>query len=293
MDKNFIKCKAYAKINLSLNITGEKNALHMVDMVLTSVSVADEITIAKRYDNNVNIGFSDSSICENNNTVAKTIKLLKSYVGEFGADINIIKNIPLAGGMGGSSADVGGVINALDGLFKFNLSPCTKAEIGLKVGSDVPYMINGGYARVSGVGDTIKNIDSDCKLNMVIVSHDKGISAKDSYDKFDTLYPSKNYTPTDNNILIKKLENNQDDFYSLLDNALLKPSVMIYSEIQNTIDMLEKTDALKVLMTGSGTCVVAFYKSREQALKVCEQFNASGHNCLYATNVKSGTEIIE
>lgn len=291
MENKAIKCKAYAKINLTLNITGVKDGMHLLDMVLTSVSIADDIVIKKRQDNQINIRVINTRSLADHNSIEKTVEALKSRVGEFGADISVTKKIPFAGGMGGSSATASGIIEGINCLYSFNLSLQQKAEIGLSIGSDVPYMLQGGFARVTGCGEIVEKFKSDTVLNMVIVSHSEGVSSGDSYKKFDEIYESKSLVLANNDTLVKKLQNGESDIYSLVSNALTKPSSELFGGITSTINMLSQTPCSGVVMTGSGACVVAFYDSIKTAKSVVKDLKSKGVTCECATNVEYGVEI--
>ena len=116
------KFKAYAKINLSLNITGTENGYHMLDSVVTTIDVFDTISVRKRKDDKITLTMkgvgANLLLDERQNNAYKAAALFKQTFDTKGMDITVVKRIPLGGGLGGSSADVAGVLNALKQLFK-------------------------------------------------------------------------------------------------------------------------------------------------------------------------------
>ena len=106
-----IRNKAYAKINLSLNVYNTENGYHNLDSVVCTVNLYDEITVSKRKDDKINLimrGIGEDVLSNTNNNAYKAAQLFKETFNTKGMDIKIIKNIPLAGGLGGSSADIAG-----------------------------------------------------------------------------------------------------------------------------------------------------------------------------------------
>ena len=115
-----VRVKAYAKLNLTLGITGKERGYHLLDSLVCSVDLYDLITLKKRKDRLVTVEMHgrDTELLpfEENNAV----KAAESYIdffGTSGVDIAVYKNIPLGAGMGGSSADAAGVIRGLGRLY--------------------------------------------------------------------------------------------------------------------------------------------------------------------------------
>ena len=115
-----VRQKSYAKINLTLKVTGAEGGFHTLDSVVASVDLYDLIVLKKRRDKLVSITMhgcgSEQIPFESNNAV----KAAESFINEFdtcGADITVYKNIPMGLGLGGSSADSAGVLNGLARLY--------------------------------------------------------------------------------------------------------------------------------------------------------------------------------
>ena len=176
--------KINAKINLSLNVVGKEDGYHMLDSVAASVDIADVITV---YESKSPVAkFSNRDIdAEKSNAFAAAMFLTKKYslppVG-----VVVENNIPAGTGLGGSSADCAGVILAIKKAFLPNM---TDEEIFLTAqmfGSDTPYMLRGGFARLNGRGEKIRRINSCLKCAIAIAYKDK-ILTKKCFDEFDRL----------------------------------------------------------------------------------------------------------
>ena len=114
-----IKVKVFAKVNLSLEINGIENGFHMLDSVVASADIVDVISLAKSETDKVEITPCYDSVKEK---IYSLISFMRAKYEFECVNINIEKNIPLGGGLGGSSAPIAGVIRGIDQLFSLNLS---------------------------------------------------------------------------------------------------------------------------------------------------------------------------
>ena len=139
-----MKIKANAKINLSLKITGKReDGYHLIDTVMHSVSLFDELEINKA--DSINLRCDESDIPQEKNIAFKAASLFFERTRlQGGADIVLKKNIPFPAGLGGGSADAAAVLLALNKLYNANLSQEALCQMALKLGADVPFFINGG-----------------------------------------------------------------------------------------------------------------------------------------------------
>ena len=247
-----MKLKANAKINLTLDVLDKReDGYHLIDSVFQSVSLSDIVTVEKA--DIISVGCTDSTICDDSNIAYKAAHKFFEYTGiKGGADITIEKNIPLASGMGGGSADAAAVIVALDKLYNTHLSQEQLCEIGLLVGADVPFCIVGGTARVGGIGEQMQKLPDIPNCAILLIKHGEKLSTADMYSRVDE-YPQTEYytqkmvdgiTHGDINAVCKNVFN---VFASVCDNKTL-------------IDDINKTNPLAVSLSGSGPTVFAIYK---------------------------------
>ena len=117
---NVVKVKSYAKLNLTLEILGVEKGYHLLDSLVTSVDIYDLIVLKKRKDKFSRVvmhGMNSESIPPEKNNALKAAERFSDRFGTFGADITVYKNIPIGAGLGGSSADISGVINGMAKLY--------------------------------------------------------------------------------------------------------------------------------------------------------------------------------
>ena len=144
------KVRAYAKVNLTLEIGGREEGYHLLDSLVASVDIYDEIRLKKRKGKLSSIwmqGKGSESIPPEKNNALKAAERYSEIFGTDGADITILKDIPIGAGMGGSSADVAGVLVGMQRLY--NAATDAQLEtLAESLGSDVKFMLKGGYARM-------------------------------------------------------------------------------------------------------------------------------------------------
>lgn len=255
-----IKLKANAKINLSLLITGVmEDGFHELDTVMCPIDLYDIVTVTKREDNIINIQGLDIPDEENSAVIAA--KLLMNEFNTQGVDIIIKKNIPLSGGLGGSSADAAAILYAFSKLYYIDINKIK--FFARQIGSDIPFLmqVNSGAMRARGRGDilTAEDIDS---LNVVIAKPERGVDTKEAYKLYDNFKNNKKIG--DNSALINAIRN-KEDICEYLINDLYKPAVLINSDVEILYKLMCKLNNSCVNMSGSGSSIVAICSTIEDA----------------------------
>ena len=257
-----VSLKAYAKLNLTLDITGAADGFHMLDSLVCSVDLYDLIRLRKRRDNKVCIemrGLGTEFLPPESNNAYKAAEAFVKSFQTSGADIIIYKNIPLAAGMGGSSADAAGVLRGMARLYSTGSERQLK-ELADTLGSDTGYMLTGGFARLQGRGERVESLDIDSRLNLLALLPESGVSTAECYALYDRA-PSLTRTTGAAVEALKK-----GDLTALgkaLDNALYKPAIGLNNGVERAYEELKEFDPLGVTMTGSGSAVVALFENAE------------------------------
>lgn len=277
-----VRTNAYAKINLTLYITGVKDGYHMLDSIVTSVDLCDRITVRRRMDRSVKVtmrGMGCECIPEEENNAYLAAKLFVEEFNTSGADINIVKKIPVGAGLGGSSADAAGVLNALSELYKVN-DIATLKLIADRTGSDTRYMLTGGWARLFGRGDVVQPIKSKLKLNILLLVPDGGVSTKQCFAAFDK---SGVRGGNSDSAELAVTDCDARALSGRLSNSLMDAAASLSGEIKSCIDELKAFDPLAVNMTGSGNGVYALFENRE----FCEYAKSRYAGCAKAYILKT------
>lgn len=256
-----IKIKTPAKVNFTLDVTGVKNGYHVIKSLVATVNVYDTITLIKRNDKRITLKEmgkkSGCSVVDNN-----AFKAVKAFKDEFltgGVDIILEKNIPVGGGMGGSSADIAGVLNGMKALFKPDADVKPLADA---LGSDSGYMLSGGWAIISDRGNVVDKVDVNAKLYLIILYEEDIISARECYKTFDKI---GEYSPECTDIAVDKLlKGDMDEFLRLCKNDLFNPAKELLPKVSENLSALILSGTQKAVMTGSGSAVFAIFKSAKE-----------------------------
>lgn len=275
-----MKLKANAKINLTLDILGKReDGYHIIDSVFQSVSLGDIVSVEKADD--ILVGCTDSTICDEANIAYKAAEKFFEYVGIVGgAKITIEKHIPLAAGMGGGSADAAAVVVALNQLYKTDLSCEQLCEIGLLVGADVPFCIVGGTARVGGIGENMSRLPNMPDCAMLLIKHGTKQSTADMYRKVDEYPQEKFYTQE----MVDGIKNNDL-------NVVCKNVFNAFTSVCNNDGLIldiNETNPLAVSLSGSGPTVFAIYDNENSANSAKSTLELNGYTPILAVPSKSG-----
>ena len=180
-----MQIKAYAKINLTLDITGKRaDGYHAIESVMQSVSLCDILDIRENRLNKISVS-SNAAYLPNDesNTAFKAAQLFYEHTGISGraVDIHIDKKIPSRAGMGGGSSDAAAVLWAMNEIYKTNLSMQELLKIGVKIGADVPFCLIGGTCRCSGIGEKLLRVNPMPECFLLICKPPAGISTPRAY----------------------------------------------------------------------------------------------------------------
>lgn len=263
-----MKIKAYAKINIALDVVGKReDGYHLLKMIMQTVDLYDVIEITK-IDSDIKLICNKPYVpIDERNLAYKAAKLFKeTYNIEDGVSINLIKNIPVSAGMAGGSTDAAGVLKVMNKIFNINASDEELRALGLKLGADVPYCINGGTALCEGIGEKITQLKPFNDKIVVIVKPPFGVSTKEVYKDFDL---SKVIFHPRTEDIIRAMENDDIHFVSnnmknLLENVTLRK----HRVILNIKESMRSYDALGTMMSGSGPTVFAFFDDMLKA-QIC------------------------
>ena len=266
---NSITLKSRAKNNLSIDVLGKRqDGYHLVEMIMQTIDLYDLIEINEKDNDQITIkSTSDEIPLDCNNLVYKAANLIKKTFNiNKGVEIHIKKNIPVAAGMAGGSSNAAAVLVGLNKLWNLNLSNQQLEKIGLKLGADVPFCINGGAVLASGIGEELTPIKGLTKdVCILVCKPDLFVSTKEVYECID----SKDIDKRPNNkFLIECLKNEEtrqlaENMFNVLEGVTMDK----HPVIQQIKDIMTNNRALGAMMSGSGPTVFGLYENREDAVK--------------------------
>ena len=265
-----ISAHAYAKINWSLGICGDRpDGYHDLDMLMQRIELSDELTFENARWLTLQID-GQRLPTGDRNLVIRAANALNDVLGtKNGARITLKKRIPSRAGLGGGSADSAATLLALNRLWNLNLPLRTLAQIGKKLGADVPYCLCSRLARVQGIGEIVTPLEKSPVYPMVIVTPGGGLSTPAVFQEWNKGYPM---TRLDNAALSDALMSGDLAGAQMLShNDLEAPAIALMPEIGELIGRFRSLGAKYTRMTGSGSTVFAVFETDEAALSAAQQ----------------------
>lgn len=254
---------SYAKLNLTLNITGVRDGYHLLDSFVTSVDLSDEIVLRKRKDALIGVtmhGFNSENIPPEQNAAQRAGEAFVKKYGVKGADITVFKNIPMGAGLGGSSADAAGVLGGMSKLYG------VEDETGLKeladgLGSDTGYMLRGGFARMTERGTKIWKLQRFAELWFLLLCPKTPVSTGACYAAYDAA-PDGARKDTER-CIDAFLRGNYAETAKCFYNALYMPASRLNPSVERALNEAAALSPLGCGMSGSGSAVFAMFETRE------------------------------
>ena len=262
-----MKLKAYAKVNISLDIVGKReDNYHLLSMIMQNIDLYDEIDLVEQSEG-ITISCNKSYVpTDERNLAYKAAKLfMNTYNINSGVEINIEKNIPVAAGLAGGSTDCAAVLKMMNKIFNINVSDDELMQLGVKLGADVPYCIIGGTALCEGIGEKITKLKPFKNHILVLVKPPFGVSTKEVYKAFDL--EKARIHPNTNNIIEKMKQDDlifvSSNMKNLLENVTLKK----YKSLIGIKEDMISLGSVGALMSGSGPSVFGFFDDMTKAQK--------------------------
>ncbi|NLW56255.1 MAG: 4-(cytidine 5'-diphospho)-2-C-methyl-D-erythritol kinase [Firmicutes bacterium] len=251
-----IRVKAYAKINLALDVLGKReDGYHELEMVMQSISLHDELYFFPA--RILSLKTNERRLpTDGRNLIIRAAEKLIEYTGRRkGARIILHKNIPVGAGLGGGSADAAAALVGLNRLWDLNLPITTLSKLAATLGADVPFFLTGGTVLARGIGERLTPLPPLSSRSVFLAKPPFTVSTALVYKKLDL-------TPEDRHPEMEKVLSilEQGEFLPITKywgNILEKVTLRLYPEIQEVMDWLTGL-GFPVRMTGSGPTLFLF-----------------------------------
>lgn len=248
---------APAKLNLFLHITGRRaDGYHLLQSVFQFLDYGDSLAFTLRSDGGIRRNDTLPGVAPEQDLIYRAARLLQEHTRcSRGADIALHKHLPMGGGLGGGSSDAATTLVALNQLWQLGLPQAELANLGLKLGADVPVFIHGEAAWAEGVGEQLTPIDLPEPWFVVIIPPIQVATG----EIFNAPELTRDCPP----ITIR-------DFLSGCGSNVCQPLVAKrYPAVAEALEWLGQYG--RSIMTGTGACVFAAFDARTQAEEVFRQ----------------------
>lgn len=285
---------AHAKINWTLDILGTRaDGYHLMDMLMQTVDLcdilhlesADSLTLESAGEAVVTASGSDALasaavVYDQSNLVYRAAEKLRARCGVTrGARMRLEKHIPSGAGMGGGSADAAAALVGLNELWQLGLSQTELLELGLSLGADVPFLLTGGLAHVSGIGEVIEPLLPAPEVWLVLTQPCAGLSTKEVFAAFDATAPENLLRPRTAQAQSALLRGDLAALGAAMDNVMEPVSLAARPAIAQAKAELEALGAVRAMMTGSGSVIYGVFQSKAQAQSAQTKLAATARLC--------------
>ena len=297
--------KSPAKINLHLEIIGKReDGFHELAMIMQNIDLFDYIEFENNLIGEIKLNSDNTDLSLNeDNLIIKAANYIKEISNnkKLGANIFLKKNIPIGAGLAGGSSNAAATLIGLNKLWNLKLEYETILSLSMKLGSDVPFFINGGSQFCFGRGEILEKYNSKFDYGVILLKNPNiSISTADIYKKYGKEFCSKNYTESNktnairNSLRINGFHNQnysgqmikvKNDLQVIVEkeNDSVRQALYILSNLKNCFSFS---------MSGSGPTCFALFKDINNATEVFEQnkkiFNNNGFDAWVCKLINSG-----
>jgi len=248
---------APAKLNLMLHIVGRRaDGYHELQTLFQFLDHGDELGFRLRADGEIRLHTELPGVDHDSNLIVRAARLLQRASGcSLGADITLLKRLPMGGGIGGGSSDAATTLLGLDHLWQLHLGEDQLAALGLTLGADVPVFVRGRAAFAEGVGERLQPVDLPEPWFLVIAPQVSVSTAE--------IFADPELTRNTPAITVRSLlaGGGHNDCQPIVEKR--------YPEVRNALSLLNKF--VPASMTGTGACVFGSFPNEGEADKVRRQ----------------------
>ncbi|WP_030788793.1 4-(cytidine 5'-diphospho)-2-C-methyl-D-erythritol kinase [Streptomyces sp. NRRL S-920] len=287
-----------AKVNVQLAVGAARpDGFHDLANVFLAVGLYDEVTVTAADELRVTCEGpgADQVPLDRTNLAARAAELLAARYGiPPGVHLHIAKDIPVAGGMAGGSADGAGALVACDALWGTRASREELLDICAELGSDVPFSLVGGAALGTGRGEKLEPLEVGGDFHWVFAVADGGLSTPAVYREFDRLTPDAP-APEASPALLEALRTGDTEaLAATVSNDLQPAALSLFPSLADTLAAGTAAGALAALVSGSGPTTAFLTADAASAHKVADALTSSGtcRTARVATSPAQGAQVL-
>ncbi|MEU4352564.1 4-(cytidine 5'-diphospho)-2-C-methyl-D-erythritol kinase [Streptomyces sp. NPDC023838] len=269
-----------AKVNVQLAVgPARPDGFHDLANVFLAVGLYDEVTAAPADELTITCSGPDADKVplDRTNLAARAAELLAARYGRSpDVHLHIAKDIPVAGGMAGGSADGAAALVACDALWGTGASRAELLDLCAELGSDVPFSLVGGAALGTGRGEKLAPLEVGGTFHWVFAAADGGLSTPAVYREFDRLTPDAVAPEADPSLLAALRAGDAGALAGALSNDLQAAALSMRPSLAETLAVGTAAGALAALVSGSGPTTAFLAEGEASARKIADALRASG-----------------
>ena len=300
-----VHARAPGKINVFLKVGALlDDGYHDVASAYQAVSLYEDVRASHADDFSVAVSGSVDVTgvpLDGSNISIKAARLLARRTGyRSGAHLDIAKHVPVAGGMGGGSADAAATLLACDALWGTALPREEMLNLASELGADVPFALTGGTAIGTGRGDQLSPALAKGQFQWVLAFADFGLSTPEVYRELDRhrdrhaqdIFPAPVAPSVDTNVLQALRAGDPHMLAECLSNDLQAPALHLRPSLTAVLELGEENGALAGLVSGSGPTIAFLTADLDSALELQIALSAARLNVVRATGPVHGARLI-
>jgi 4-diphosphocytidyl-2-C-methyl-D-erythritol kinase len=280
-----MKLRAYAKINIGLNVLGKRSdGYHDLETIFHEIDCFDEIELEQHTKmamtaDSILVPIDGSNLCLS----AASLLQKEKHVRQ-GVMIHLKKNIPIGAGLGGGSSDAAAVLCGLNHFWELKLSNNQLRALAVQIGSDVPFFIGGGTAYATGRGEILESFSFTMPFWIAVVTPLIHISTEWAYNH---LVPKGKGKASGLQANLVKQISNPKKLASIIQNDFEPPVFQAYPELKRIKEKMNEMGAVFSLMSGSGSSIYGFFENEKKAHAALSSFPKNYQTSITAPSFKS------
>ncbi|GAA4491233.1 4-(cytidine 5'-diphospho)-2-C-methyl-D-erythritol kinase [Microbacterium panaciterrae] len=302
-----VHVRAPGKINLFLGVGPiDGDGYHALSTVFQAVSLYEDVIATAADDFSLTVsGVADPSTVplDDRNLAMRAAKVLAAATGyDGGVHLEIRKSVPVAGGMGGGSADAAAALVACNELWRTGLGHDRLHELGARLGADVPFALTGGTAVGTGRGDVLTAALARGRYEWVLITDEDGLSTPEVYRAYDVaraeedrVYADSPLDPFDvpPSFFEALLTGDAEALAPCLSNQLEAGAFRLRPALEGTIERGVAAGALAGIVSGSGPTIALLCTDAVAADRVAERLRSTGRTALRAHGPVRGAQVVD
>ncbi|KQZ83341.1 4-diphosphocytidyl-2C-methyl-D-erythritol kinase [Microbacterium sp. Root166] len=298
-----VHVRAPGKLNLFFEVGGvQEDGYHDVASAYQAVSLYENVWASHSDDFTVTVSGAvdiDGVPADDRNLAVRAARLLAQRIGyRGGVHLDIVKSVPVAGGMGGGSADAAAALVACDALWRADLGTAELHKLAARLGADVPFALMGGTAVGTGRGDQLSPALAKGRFDWVVVPSEEGLSTPEVYAHLDTLRAQHDNgvdarVPEVDPAVLQALR--AGDPVALAEhtrNDLQTAALSLRPGLRDVLEIGERAGALAGMVSGSGPTLAFLAGDPESALELQVMLSAAGLKALHVHGPVAGARVV-